>query len=56
MDNLWAQLLLQFYTKLFETLQVFLLWSEDVHVLWGLSTYHILSTFFPLFRRFSGRD
>ena len=54
--GLWAQLLLQFYTKLFEILQVFLSWSEDVHVLLGLSSHHFLSIFFPLFQRFSGSD
>ena len=27
-----AELLLQFYADLFETLQVFLSWSEEVHV------------------------
>ena len=32
--TLFAQLLLQFYTDCFETLQVFLSWSEDVHVVW----------------------
>ena len=44
-----AQLLLQFYTKLFETLQVFLSWSDVVHVLLGLSSYHF-------FFMFSGLD
>ena len=34
LDTLCAQLLLQFYANLFETLQVFLSWSEDVHVVW----------------------
>ena len=50
--GLWAQLLLQFYTKLFEILQVFLSWSEDVHVLLGLSSHHFLSTFFHFFNVF----
>ena len=49
MGNLWVQLLLQFYTKLFDTLQVFLSWSEDVHVLFGLSCRHFLSTLFHFF-------
>ena len=31
MGSLWTQLLLQLLTDLFETLQVFLSWSEDVH-------------------------
>ena len=31
---LWAQLLLQFCTDLFETLHVFSSWYEDVHVVW----------------------
>ena len=39
MGRLWEQLLLQFYTHLFETLQVFLSWSEDVHVVLGLSSH-----------------
>ena len=43
--SLWAQLLLQFYNKLFETLHVFLSCSENVHVLMGLSSHHFLSTF-----------
>ena len=30
----FAQLLLQFYADPFETLQVFLSWSGDVHVVW----------------------
>ena len=30
----WAQLLLQFFTDLFETLQMFSSWCEDVHVVW----------------------
>ena len=32
--TLWAQLLIQFYTDLFETLYMFLPWSEDVHKVW----------------------
>ena len=32
--TLWAQLLIQFYTDLYETLHMFLPWSEDVHVVW----------------------
>ena len=46
--SLWTQLLLQFLTDLFESLQVFLSWSEDVHLVWGLglsSRYFFLSTF-----------
>ena len=34
MGILCAQLLLQFYVDLFETLQVFLSWSGDVQVVW----------------------
>ena len=34
MGVLWAQLLLQFFTDLFETLQMFSSWCEDVHVVW----------------------
>ena len=45
MGSLWRQLLLQFLIDLFETLQVFLSWSEDVHVVLGLSFYYSLSTF-----------
>ena len=30
--TLWAQLLIQFYTDLYETLHMFLPWSGDVHV------------------------
>ena len=32
--TLWAQLLIQFYTDLYETLHMFLPWSGDVHVVW----------------------
>ena len=32
--TLWAQLLIQFYTDLFETLYMFLPWSGDVHKIW----------------------
>ena len=35
--TLCAQLLLQFYADSFETLQMFLSWSEDMHVVWILS-------------------
>ena len=35
--TLCAQLLLQFYADSFETLQMFLSWSEDMHVGWILS-------------------
>ena len=34
MGVLWAQLLLQFFTDLFETLQMLSSWCEDVHVVW----------------------
>ena len=36
MGTLWKQLLLQFYTDQFETLQDLLLWSADVHVILAL--------------------
>ena len=32
--TLWAQLLIQFYTDLYETLHMVLPWSGDVHVVW----------------------
>ena len=32
--TLWAQLLIQFYTDLFETLYMFSSWSGDVHMVW----------------------
>ena len=35
--TLCAQLLLQFYADSSETLQMFLIWSEDMHVVWLLS-------------------
>ena len=35
--TLCAQLLLQLYADSFETLQMFLSWSEDMHVVWILS-------------------
>ena len=47
--SLWAQLLLQFNTDLFEILKVFLSWSEDVHVIMGLSSHYFLSTFSTFF-------
>ena len=45
MGTLCAQLLLQFYADSFETSQVFWSWSEDVHVVWILSSDYILSFF-----------
>ena len=39
MGSLWTQLLLQFLTNLFETLLIFLWWSEDVHLVLGLSSH-----------------
>ena len=45
MGSLWTQLLLQFLTDLFETLQVFLSWSEDVHVIYMYIFF--ISTFSP---------
>ena len=43
--TLCAQLLLQFYADLFETLQMFLSWSEDMHVIWILSWDYFFSLF-----------
>ena len=50
MGSLWMQLFLQFLTDLFETSQVFLSWSEDVHLVLGLSFRYFFINFFPLFR------
>ena len=36
-EKLHCESLLQFYSTLFETLQMFCTWSEDVHVVWALS-------------------
>ena len=44
MSTLCVQLL-QFYANHFETLQVFLSWSEDVHVVWIQSLEWFLSLF-----------
>ena len=46
--TLWVKLLRQFYFELFETLQTFCSWSEDVHVVWT-STYKYF--YFPFFQR-----
>ena len=43
--TLWAQLLLKFWTDPFKTLQVFLSWSEDVHVLFTESLNYIFLPF-----------
>ena len=43
--TLCAQLLLQFYADSFETLQMFLSWSEDMHVVWILSSDYFWSLF-----------
>ena len=45
MGSLSTQLLLQFLTDRFETLQVFLSRSEDVHLVLGLSSRYFVSTF-----------
>ena len=42
---LWAQLLLQFCTSHFETLEVFSSWYEDVHVIWIWLLDYFLSLF-----------
>ena len=34
LGTLWAHLLIQFYTDLFDTLHMFSPWSGDVHVVW----------------------
>ena len=58
MGSLWTQLLLQFVTDLFETLQVFLSWSEDVRVIRGLYTcfflisLHYENTPIQIYRKF----
>ena len=52
LGSLWTQLFLQFLTDHFETLQVFLSWSEDVHVVFGLSSHYFLSTFPTFFTYF----
>ena len=49
MDGLWTQLLLQFLTDHFETLQVFLSWSDDVHVVLVILPLFFLSTFLTFF-------
>ena len=43
--SLRSHLLWQFITKLFETLQVFVLRSEDAHALIGLSSRHLYQLF-----------
>ena len=53
MGSLWMQLLLQFLTGLFKTLQVFLSWSEDMHLVLVLSRYFFIN-FFHLVFFFSG--
>ena len=45
MGSLWTQILLQFLTDLFETLQMFSLRSEDMHLVLGLSAQYFLLTF-----------
>ena len=55
--TLCAQLLLQFYADSFETSQMFLSWSEDMHVVWRYYPEIIFCHFFRnlnlvIFRRF----
>ena len=38
---LWVQLLLQFSSMFFETLQMFCSWSEDVHAVWKLLSKNV---------------
>ena len=52
MSSLQIQLLLQFLTGLFETLQAFLSWSKDLHLVLGLSCYFFINFFHLVF--FSG--
>ena len=49
MGSLWTQLLLQSFTDLFETVQVFLPWSEDVHLVLELSSLYFFINFFDSF-------
>ena len=44
-DILWAQLLLDFSTDQLETMHTCSTWSEDVHVVLGLSCLYLFSTF-----------
>ena len=43
--TLCMQLLLQFYSDSFETIQVLRSWSEDVHIIWISFSDHFLSLF-----------
>ena len=52
MGSLWMQLPLQFFTDLFETLQVFLSWSEVVHLVLRLSSLYFFINFFHFFNLF----
>ena len=45
---LWAQLLLQFSTDCFETLQMLSAWNEDVHVVWVRYYFDYFFSFFLL--------
>ena len=46
--TLWAQILLQFYSDLFETLQMFCTWSEDMLMVWAVSSFFWLVNFFSI--------
>ena len=52
MGSLWTQLLLQFLTNLFETLQTFLSRSEDVHQVLGLFFFFFFFFFIWVLRPF----
>ena len=43
--TLCMELLLQFYSDCFETLNLFGSWSEDVHIVWTKSSDYFLSLF-----------
>ena len=49
MGSSWAQFLLQFHTDLFETLQVFLSLSEDVHMVLGIFSHFYFYQHFHFF-------
>ena len=44
-DILWAQLLLGFSTDHLETMHICFTWTEDVHVVLGLSCHYLFFRF-----------
>ena len=48
-DTLWVQLILEFSTDHFETIHTCSTWSEDVHVVLGLSSRYFYQLFFYFF-------